>query len=86
MNIKQELVYREILGEHILIPVSGASDKNGLFVMTELGAFIWNLIKDEKNQDEILKCILDEYDVEEETAKNDLEEFLVSLRDYGIID
>lgn len=86
MKINKEVVYREILGEHILIPVGATfAEKSGLFNMSELGAFIWKLINESKNEDEILSAILEEYDVEKEVAKNDLEEFLSKLKEFGIV-
>lgn len=87
LNINKEVVYREILGQHILIPVGAAlTDKTGLFNMSELGAFIWKLINESKNEDEILSAILEEYDVEKEVAKKDLEEFLSKLKEFGIVE
>lgn len=87
LKINKDVVYREILGEHILIPVGAAlTDKTGLFNMSELGAFIWKLINESKNEVEILSAILEEYDVEKEVAKTDLEEFLQKLKEFGIIE
>ena len=42
MIIKKELIKREIAGDTILVPVGKTVlDANGLFVMNELGSFIW---------------------------------------------
>lgn len=87
LKINKDVVYREILGEHILIPVGATlADKTGLFNMSELGAFIWKLIKESKSEEEILSAILEEYDVEKEVAKTDLEEFLQKLKEFEIIE
>ena len=45
MKIKKELIKREIAGDTILVPVGQTVyDANGLFVMNELAAFIWDLL------------------------------------------
>ena len=42
MIIKKELIKREIAGDTILVPVGKTVfDANGLFVLNEIGAFIW---------------------------------------------
>ena len=87
MKIKKEMILREIAGESILVPGGDAVlDLNGLFVMTETGAFIWSLLPDVETESQILEKTLEEYEIDEETAKNDIAEFLDKLRSYGIID
>jgi hypothetical protein len=87
MKIKKEMILREIAGESILVPGGDAVlDLNGLFVMTETGAFIWSLLPDVETESQILEKMLEEYEIDEETAKKDIAEFLDKLRSYGIID
>lgn len=82
----KKLLKREIAGESFLVPLGKTVyDANGLFVLTELGAFIWDLLPEAENEEEILKRILEEYEVDAHTAKKDLEEFLDKLRTMGII-
>ena len=87
MEIKKEMILRTIAGESILVPAADVVlDLNGLFMLTETGAFIWGVLPDVKTEDEIVDKILDEYDVDRETAQNDVSEFLAKLRNFGIID
>ena len=51
--------------------------------MYSIGYFIWYYI--EKDHDEILSLILDEYEVEKTVAEKDLDEFLDKLRQVDII-
>ena len=86
MIIKKELIKREIAGETVLVPVGkSVYDANGLFVLNELAAFIWNLLPNVDTQDEICKAVLEEYDVSEETAAQDVAEFLEQLRKMDIL-
>lgn len=87
MRIKPNFVYREVVGEHILVPTGPVSeDQNGLFVMSEWGAFIWHRLEQGNTKDEILKAILAEYEVDAETASRDLDEFLTQLEQFGVIE
>ena len=87
MKIKKEMVYRQLAGDNILVPGGNAVlDLNGLFVMTESGAFIWSILPQVETEDEIVDKMLEEYDVDRETAQQDVKEFLGRLREYDIID
>ncbi len=86
MIIKKELVKREIAGESFLIPVGKTVyDYNGLFSLTDVGAFIWDLLPNVDTVDKIVSRILDEYDVDEKTATDDVNEFLNTLKEMDII-
>lgn len=86
MIIKKELIKRDIAGDTILVPVGRTVlDSNGLFVLNELGAFIWDRIPDANTEEEICKAVLEEYDVSEETAKEDVAAFLEELRSLEIL-
>ena len=86
MIIKKELIKREIAGETILVPVGKAVyDSNGLFVLNELGAFIWELLPSVDTEEEICSAVLAEYDVSKETAARDVAEFLDKLTQLDIL-
>ena len=86
MEIKKDLLKREIAGDSFLIPVGkSVYDTNGMFVLTELGAFIWDLLPQAKDAEDILEKVLAEYEVDEATARTDVETFLQKLRDMGIL-
>lgn len=87
MEIKKEMVLRKIADENILVPgADTVLDLNGLFVLTETGAFIWSLLPSVKTECEIVEKMLEEYDVDRETAEKDVAEFLDRIRGFGIID
>lgn len=86
MKIKKELVKRDIAGDTILVPVGKTVyDSNGLFILNELGAFLWDRLEAAETEKELLDAILAEYDVTEDVAQKDLSAFLDKLRELGII-
>lgn len=87
MKIKKELITREIAGDTILVPVGKTVyDSNGLFVLNEVAAFIWNLLPIVDSESEIIAKILAEYEVDVEEATTDTKGFLSKLREMDIID
>lgn len=86
MIIKKELIKREIAGDTILVPVGKAIyDNNGLFVMNETGAFLWDLLPEAADEETLVRRMLAEYDVAEGDARADVAEFLARLRQMEII-
>ena len=86
MIIKKELIKREIAGDTILVPVGKTVlESNGLFMLNELAAFIWDLLPNADSEEDICKAVLEQYEVEEEDARKDVKEFLEKLRELGII-
>ena len=86
MKIKKQLITRNIAGDIILVPVGKAVyESNGLFVLSELGGFIWERIPQAECREDILRAVLEEYDVSEVEARKDIDEFFAKLEELGIL-
>lgn len=86
MRIDKEFILREIAGDLIIIPAGKTVlDFNGLITVNEVGVSLWNMLQNEVTFEELVQGILDEYDVEESVAREDVQEFLAALIDVGII-
>lgn len=86
MKVDKEFVLREIAGDYIIIPTGKTVlEFNGLITVNEVGVSIWNLLQEEISFDELVQGILDEYDVEEDIAREDIQEFLDKLVAGGIL-
>jgi hypothetical protein len=86
MKIKKELIKREIAGDTILVPVGKTVyDANGLFVLNELGGFLWERLPQAENVEQLCDAVLEEYEVSREEAARDIAEFLDKLRKLEII-
>lgn len=87
MQIKKKLMKRQIAGETFLVPLGKTVyDSNGLFFLTEVGDFIWDRLPQAQSQEDIVKAILDEYDVEEAVVRKDVSAFFEKLKTLEIID
>lgn len=86
MIIKKELIKRSIGDDTVLIPVGKTVlESNGLFMLNELGAFIWDLLPAVQTEQEICRAVLASYAVSEEEAARDVAEFLDTLRKMNIL-
>ncbi|MGF0034522.1 PqqD family protein [Bariatricus sp. SGI.154] len=86
MKVDKEFVLREIAGDYIIIPTGKTVlEFNGLITVNEVGVSLWNMLQNEITLDGLVQGILDEYDVEEEVAREDIQEFLDTLASGGIL-
>lgn len=53
--------------------------------MNEVGSSLWKMLQQDVTQENLVKGILDEYDVEESVAREDIQEFLNILVKSGIL-
>ncbi len=86
MKIKKNVVLRELAGDYMLIPVGEAVKENyGIFALTESGAMIFTGIRDGREKEEILAQILDEFEIDEETAKKDFDSFIEQMEKLDLM-
>jgi hypothetical protein len=80
------IVYREIAGEAILVPIRrNVADMESIYTLDAVGAEIWDLINGERTLADILDVLLDEYDVEASVLSRDLGEFVEQLVSVGAL-
>lgn len=86
MKVSQDFVLRDIAGEHIVVPTGAAASQiYGIMTLNDSGLLLWNMLKEGCNGEELTAAILAEYEVDEETAAQDVEKFLERLRQAGIL-
>ncbi len=88
MKIKSGFVIEAVGDSYLAIAVGErANEFAGLVRMNETGAFLWKLIEHENlSEEELLSRVLEEYDVDPELAKADIDSFEKQLRDGGILE
>lgn len=86
MRVEKEFVLREVVGDYIIIPTGKTVlDFNGLITVNEVGAFLWNLLQEDVTEDDLVREVLAEYEVDEKVAREDIQEFLGNLEVGGIL-
>lgn len=86
MKIKDGYILRQVAGNSIVIAVGDeAVNFNGLITVNGAGTFLWNLLAEGATEEELLAAMRKEYDVDEETAKTDIAEFVDKLKKADLI-
>lgn len=86
MKIKEGFVLKDIAGVNVVVPIASQMVSfKAIVSLNESGAFLWKQLETEKNEAELLKAFLSEYDIDEQTAKTDISEFLESMKKADLI-
>ena len=87
MKAKSGFVLRKIVGEYVLIPTGENIGRfKGTVLLNGVSAFIWEKLQSPISRDDLLTAVLDEYQVDKETAAQDLDALLKRLEDYQAIE
>ena len=88
MKKKPGFALRSVCGENFLIAQGVQNiDFSKLIALNETSTYLWNAIGQDEDFtiDKLVKLLLDEYEVSEEQARNDVEALCKSMIDAGII-
>lgn len=87
MKLKNGIVTNSIDGESFAIATGEAAKEfNGLIKNNATAAFIFELLKEEQSEESIVKTMTDKYDVDENTARADVNELLNLLKSKNLIE
>ena len=79
---KQNFATKQVGGDLVLVPIKdNVAEMNAMFTLNEVGSFVWDNLKEESTRELLSLAIAEEFDVDEATAKADLEEFLLQIQD-----
>ena len=87
MRRNANFILRNICEENILVPIGPqVKQMNGFVRLNETGAFIWNLLNDNQEIEEIVEAIAVKYKVDIQRARTGVKTFLNQIQQMGIID
>jgi len=87
MKIVKEFILRNIAGECVLVPTGATTQEfNGLITMSDTAKFIWENIEKADSFEELVKMMLTEYEIDEETARRDAYRFIDQLLANGFVE
>ena len=84
MKIKDGYLLKEVAGNYVVVPVGNVSF-NGMLSLNETGVLIWKKLEEGCEERDLVEAFLQEYDVTEERAKQDVANFTEKLKQAGIL-
>lgn len=84
MKLNPDYILRNVAGERVIVPTGSASQKiNGLITLNDTAAFLWDCAGKGLSRQEIVRKMLEEFEVDEATAIQDVNGFLDMLLRQG---
>lgn len=86
MKTNSDFILRNVAGDKILVPSGAASQKyNGLITLNDTAAFIWENLDQVTEVSELIQKVVEEFEVDEETATVDVQGLLREFLLVGMV-
>lgn len=86
MKLKDGVIITEANGEYVAVAAGDAGrDFNGMIRMNKTAAFIMEKMQEEIDEDGLVQALCDKYDVNRETARQNVRMIVDRLRTTGLI-
>lgn len=86
MKLNKDMILRKVAGEVVLIPTGKMAQQfNGMITMNPAAEFIWENIENTENVDQLVDMIVNEFEVDRETALNDALGFVGMMVENGFL-
>lgn len=86
MKIKDGFVLKALAGSYMVVPLGSRVNEFGSIIkLSETGAFLWELLAEDREKVELVSALTDEYDVDAVTASADIEKFIKKLGEADLL-
>ncbi|MCB2300096.1 PqqD family protein [Clostridium tagluense] len=86
MKISEGFSLRNIAGENIVVPIGTKNISfKGMITLNNSGVFLWKQLQTDKTEEELLKAMLGEYEIDEVTARGGINKFIEKLKNAKIV-
>ncbi len=87
LKIKEGFEMRELSGQSVVIAVGKATETfNGMIRLNNSATELWKHLAAGSDKQSLMDYLLDKYEVDIQTAEDDVEQFLAKLKEAGILE
>ena len=87
LNLKWHYCILSVAGEYTVVPLEVQdTDFRAMITLNKTGAYLWELLQEECAKEVLISKMMERYDVGEEVAGNDVEQFLYTLKQKGLLE
>lgn len=85
MKLKDGFILRQVAGEHVVLNVGTEMDLNGMLTLNSTGCTLWKKLEQEVQLSDLTQALLDEYEVDEQTASAAAASFVEKLKELDLL-
>lgn len=87
MKIKEGYILDEIGDQKVAISLKcGENDFSEMIKLNEIGAFLWEKLSEEIEEEKLVEAVTEAYDIDSATARKDIRSFTETLEKNGILE
>ena len=86
MKLKTGFVLRKVADTYVVVAIGAEAKKHNVMItLNETGALLWEKLSEGADEDSLVKAILEVYDIDEATAKADVNKFIEKIKGEDLI-
>ena len=86
MKLNYNFVINEVADKFVAVAVGDDLEKfNGFIKLNEAGKFIFEILKNDVTEDEIVAAMLEQYEETEQEIRENVSDFITTLNNSGVL-
>ena len=87
MKRKADFMLQNVGGEWLLVPLGAqVVDMNGLVMLNDTSACVWEMLEQDRTEEELACAITERFEVDSATACADVHTFLAEIAGMGLLE
>lgn len=85
MKIKDGYILRVVAKQNVVLPTIGDLELDRMLTLNATGKFLWERLEKGAEKDDLVGAMLEHYEIDENTARTCVENFVKNLEQYGFL-
>lgn len=85
MKIKEGFVLRVVAKQNVILPATGDLDLDRILILNPTGRFLWEQLTRDARTEDLVRAMLEHYEIEEDTARTCVDNFIKNLEQHGFL-
>ncbi len=85
MKLKDGFLLRHVAGQPVVLAVGETVDFNDMITLNDTGCTLWKCLEQDVRREDLIRALLDEYEVDEATAGVAVDSFVQRLKELDLL-
>ena len=85
MKLKEGFLLRHVAGQPVVLPAGADVDFNDMITLNDTGCTLWKCLEQDVQREELIRALLDEYEVDETAAGAAVDSFVQRLKELNLL-
>ena len=85
MKIKEGYILRVVAKQNVVLPAVGDLELDRMLTLNNTGKFLWEHLEKGAEKNDLVAAMLEHYEIDENTARTCVDNFVRNLEKYGFL-